>query len=201
MIWAGLGWCATGIYLAAHAYLSMSRAYRRTVYLQLNVLGGVLLMVASIGMDSPHAVVINGYWAAVSLLALGGVFARLMLTIPLWALRVSLLAVLAVTTAVAVTKLHDVNALAAVVGWGGTVTYCAIYWLIATRQIRRATYLWLSMAAGLCVLPAYASDANWPSFALNICWIAISGSGLAKRTQDLPEESFPKNMGPSHADQ
>lgn len=189
MSWAALGWCATGVYLGAHAYLSVVQQYRRDVYLLLNVLGGVLLMVASVGMSSPHAVVINGYWAVVSLLALGGLFARMRITVPRGWMLAALYALIAITSLVVIAQAGKPHAVVATVGWAGTVTYCAIYWLIATRQIARSSYLWLSIAAGLCVLPAYADDANWPSFAMNLCWIGISAYGLARR-RALPEESL-----------
>lgn len=177
MTWYLLGWLATSVYLGAQAYIALIKEYRKGLFLGANIAGAAMLAVASYGIGSQQAVVINIYWAIVSAFALLGKPRELPTYFPRWLLSALLIPFGFVTLAMLIAASTPRMA-ANITGWCGTVLYCAAYCCIAMRVISRENYLRSTIAAGAALMPAYAFHTNWPSLTLNGTWIVISAAGL-----------------------
>lgn len=186
MIAYSIGWLATTLYLIAQGYISLNPNYKRTPFFVLNILAGVLLTGASIGMESYQAVAINAYWAIVSLAALFHLFTRFHFRMPipwLW----GICGLLAVASIAGILALGPAGPLIIdVIGWNGTIIYCGSYFLMAIRNISRISYLWVNAISGVMLLPAYAMADNWPSFVLNVVWVILSVIGAVRGERMAP---------------
>lgn len=169
-----LGWIATSLYLLAQAYVSFIDKWRRDAYYSVNIIAALFLTISSVALQSWQAVFVNTFWMIVSILSLKRrVYFRTFPNRIEWSLGVTILLIL-----VSVFGLFTSTLFAAeILGWGGTFLFCGAYLSFATRRISRLYFLLLNALASLILLPSYFYDLNWPSFMLNIVWIAISLMG------------------------
>lgn len=187
-----MGWCGTVIYLASYAYLALVPHCNRNLYFIANAIAGSLLTFSSLALETWQAVVINGFWVVVSILALRG------RTLPLGFLNRTRLRVLVATvlgTAAllwAVSEHHAIETL----GWSSACAFCGSYLLFAGRALAADEFHLFNAYAATAILPALASDQNWPVLVLEICWLGLSiiafvrhlhrGVGLPAEVEDEP---------------
>ncbi|MEM9937814.1 MAG: hypothetical protein AAF768_03115 [Pseudomonadota bacterium] len=175
MIFEIAGWISFGVYLWAHALVSIFRSDNRPFYYLLNIIAAVLLMVSSFAIASWQSVLINLFWGVVSYAGYSqsstfkSYSPRPRLTI---APGVVLLLVGVVWSFI------SFEATLTILGWAGVWLFCGAYLLFASERITRRGYLWFSIISYALLLPIYYVQANWPSFTLGVFWTLITVFGL-----------------------
>ncbi|MEO0413001.1 MAG: hypothetical protein AAF221_14305 [Pseudomonadota bacterium] len=185
---AGLGWAATGVYILAQGYVSWQQAYDERLYYKLNAIGAAGLTVSSAAIASWQSVAVNIFWLVISITSLLKTQTQRQLTMSRWWVMAPLLAF----SASALVWIEADRAVTyAVLGWSGSLLYCASYALFTFHVIRRVRFLAYNCVAAVLLLPVYALQANWPAFALSIVWALISASGCLaatnRRDKNQPE--------------
>lgn len=184
MIFVYLGWVATASYLIGHVYLALKPDYIARLYYGLNLIGAVGFIISSGAISSWQSVIINIFWAVISIAALRG--ASRLPTFPLsrWVL-------LGPTFLAAVISgfifIIEKNLGANILGWAGTLLYILGYYLFASESVKKWQFLVYNTIAALILLPVYYIDGNWPAFALSAIWSLISIFGLIKVRTEISE--------------
>lgn len=181
MIFALLGWFGTIAYLVNHAYISLVPQRNDAIYYGGNFLAASALVISSLVSGSYQAVVINGFWALISIL----VFAK----VNLQGLPVSrrlfngVLAVFAIAFVYQGLINHtlDIRLLA----WSSAFVFSASYLLFSVHKLRTLHYLLFNAYAAFSLLPQVWLDQNWPVFVLEICWGGISIYGAVRRYNEV----------------
>ena len=177
MIFALLGWFGTITYLVNHAYISLVQQRNNTIYYAGNLLAAVALVISSVASDSFQAVVINGFWALISILILAKVdLQRLPISRRFFNAVLVIFAIALVYQGVVHAKL-DIRLL----GWSSAFVFSASYLLFSVAKMRILIYLLCNAYAAFSLLPQVWLDQNWPVFVLEICWGCISIYGAARR--------------------
>lgn len=186
MMFTVIGWVATAVYLGNHGYLSTHRNYRPKIYYALNFFAASGIVVSSAAIASWQAVVVNAFWALLSLAALndvqphaGGRLSERWIIAPLAALGLGGLGF----------ALFDLSAGMAALGWAATGLFCGGYLLFAAGAVRRRRFLLFNIFAAYGLTPILYLDANWPVLALEACWGAISAIGWIVAIRNPPPET------------
>lgn len=172
-----IGWAGTLIYLLGHAYISLQPRWKPLLYYGGNFIAGSSLVASSLALGSWQAVVINGFWAGISLAVLGRVslarlgFARIWLDAVFVALLGAGLAAAVVEPAWAVR----------ILGWSSAVVFCAGYLLFSAQRLPPQGYFLYNAYAASALLPQLIVDANWPVFVLEACWAVLSLYAWSRR--------------------
>ena len=61
-----IGWFGTVLYLINHVYISLNSQYKKNIYYVGNAIAALALVLSSLVVSSMQAVIINGFWAIVS---------------------------------------------------------------------------------------------------------------------------------------
>jgi hypothetical protein len=190
LLWSVVGWTGAALYLGAYLYLAGSVAPQVRVYYATNLLAALLVCLSSVDFGTWPTVVINGFWAGVSSVALRGRdVAPGFLRAPV--LNSLLTTLLATSCAVAVVLwLHaGAPAAASLLGWSSAAAFCFGYLLFAAEGIERRAFLAYNLYAALVLLPRLILDSNWPVVGLEVVWALVSLGGLAtSRWQGEPVE-------------
>ena len=68
-----IGWSGTLLYLLNHAYISLAPNWKSTIYYGGNLIAALCLVLTSAVAQSWQAVVINSFWAIISVLLLANI--------------------------------------------------------------------------------------------------------------------------------
>ncbi|GAC16026.1 CBU_0592 family membrane protein [Aliiglaciecola lipolytica] len=177
MITIGIGWLGTILYLLNHAYLSLITNWSPRVYYAGNLIAATLLIVNSVLVASWQAVVINGFWAVISLL--------LLMHIPLkntpLSFRMMSLAVVFIWLAAFIGCFYDLELAIRIMGWSSALVFGAAYLLFCAQKLTQKTYLYLNVYAALALTPQLWLDRNYPVLTLEIIWALISIHGALRQ--------------------
>lgn len=169
-----LGWLATLIYVTAQAYISWKHGYSPQLYYKLNALGAAGFIASSAAIASWQSVAVNVFWLIVSVLSLIQNRALKRARLSRWWVMAPLFLFCLVSL---FWFTRDPQLSFAMLGWAGSLLYCASYGLFAYHVIGRMRFLGYNCAAAVFLLPIYALQANWPAFVLSVIWAMISASG------------------------
>ena len=175
MIFVALGWLATTAYLIGHLYLAVKPDFQARIYYGLNLFGGVGFVISSAAIASWQSVIINVFWALISLAALKGE-----MNLPQfkasrwWLIGPAFLAAIIGLLYLSINYALGSN----IMGWAGTAIYVLGYYLFTVKAVKSWQFLTYNTIAAIILLPVYALDDNWPAFALSAIWSLISLYGL-----------------------
>ena len=169
-----LGWLGSGLYIVAHAWITVLKRPAAKAYYWMNVAAALALVVSSALLASWQPVFINGFWALISLAALGGVtLPRLPLT-NRWLAAIVISLFLSGAACVLLGLTFGWSLLA----WSSVVAFCLSYWRFSAKRLSQAQYFMFSAYAAFILLPQLYFDQNWPVFALEVVWGSLSVMGL-----------------------
>jgi len=184
MITAILGWFGSALYLINHGYISVVKNWHPTIYYGGNLIAALSLVVSSLMMFSYQAVVINAFWALISVLLLIKVdVAKVPISKRIFNLGfVFILAWLAFSA-----FQHGWGSFTfhAYLGWSSSYVFCLSYFLFCSKKLSHINYLLFNFYAASALLPLLWSQQNWPVFSLEICWALISAYGVFKRIEKV----------------
>ena len=176
-----IGWCGTILYLLNHAYISLDKQWRKSIYYSANAAAAICLIISSTINSSWQAVVINAFWAIISL--------SLLLNFNLASIKFSkrlFNLVVIVMLAVFVGQLVFYSqANLTLLGWTSAFVFSACYLLFSAEKMLPRYYLCWNAFAAIALLPQLWLDQNWPVFTLEIVWALISIYGAAKRFEEI----------------
>ncbi|MBF7074066.1 hypothetical protein ISG33_11715 [Glaciecola sp. MH2013] len=182
-----IGWAGTFLYLVNHAYISMMSNWKRTLYFGGNFLAATLLVVQSVYLASWQAVVINGFWMLVSICLLAGMsFDNIKIAAKhYYVVCVSLFVALISLSTLSLLSTGSWASTIQLFGWSSAFVFCSSYFLFSATRISSRAYLILNAYAAIALLPLLWEKQNWPVFALEVAWAAISIYGVAKSYQQV----------------
>tara|TARA_R110000868_G_scaffold39650_6_gene137845 strand:- start:882 stop:1439 length:558 start_codon:yes stop_codon:yes gene_type:complete len=181
MIFAILGWFGTTTYLVNHAYISLVKRHNNAIYYGANLLAASSLVISSLVSNSYQAVVINGFWALISILILAKVNLQ---GLPVSRRFFNLVLIMFALGLIYQALMHsflDIRLL----GWSSAFVFSASYLLFSVNKMRILSYLLCNAYAAFALLPQVWLDQNWPVFGLEICWGCISIYGAARRYNEV----------------
>jgi len=171
------GWLGSMLYLLSHSYISYKADWNKRLYYALNLSAAMLLVATSVVFSSWQAVVINCFWAGISVL--------FFFDVKLGSLPVSpsifRAAVVVLWGWIAVLWFKDGELSLGLLGWSSAFVFSAAYLLFSAERIRPGYYFLWSAYAALALLPQLWLDQNWPVFMLEIIWAGISLFGAIRR--------------------
>jgi hypothetical protein len=170
------GWLGAMLYLLSHSYISYKADWNKRLYYAGNLIAAMLLIATSVVFNSWQAVVINCFWAVVSLLLLCDVKLRSLPVSPLM-FRAAMV-ILWGWIALLWFKDGDVNL--GLLGWSSAFAFSAAYLLFSVERMRPGHYFLWSAYAALALLPQLWLEQNWPVFVLEIIWAGISLFGAIR---------------------
>lgn len=181
MIFVMFGWCGTLIYLVNHAYISLVPQRNNAIYYGGNFLAAILLVISSVASGSYQAVVINGFWALISIVVFANLdLKRLPVSRQFFNAVIALFAIAILYNGL-VSEQLDIRLL----GWSSAFVFSASYLLFSVAKIRILTYLLWNAYAAFALLPQVWLDENWPVFGLEVCWGCISIYGALRRFNQI----------------
>ena len=174
-----IGWIGTALYLANHAAYSLSSRYPRPWYYGSNFVAAIGVACSSLMLASVQPVVINAFWALISILALlrfekfPGV------------LKVRYFNAVAILLAIAALCFAPFNLYSAanILGWTSAFVFCGSYLLLASKRLSARIFQRNNMISALIILPNLYIDANWPTFLLEVCWAVLSAIAWLMNTR------------------
>lgn len=179
-----LGWFGSILYLLNHAYISVVKNWNSKVYYAGNLIAALSLVVSSMVMASYQAVVINSFWAVISVLLLIQFdVAKLAFSKRLFYLGF----VLFVGFSLWVANTQGIYSLAfhTYLGWSSSYVFCLSYFLFCSKKMSHIQYLVFNVYAATALLPLLWTQENWPVFTLEICWALISAYGVVARLDEV----------------
>ena len=172
-----IGWIGTSLYLINHGYLSVIKDWRPTIYYSGNFIAAMALLINGTVLSSWQAVVINSFWAIISLLLLFSVdLKKLASSKVLFEASLATLFLGLLIKSTYQFKL-DTQWLA----WSSSYIFCSVYLLFSSEKIGLKHYLLWNFLAAIILLPQLALDANWPNFWLEVVWASISIIGFIRK--------------------
>lgn len=174
-----VGWLGTGLYLLNHAYISYAKNLKKWVYYLGNLIAASILTVTSLIEHSWQAVVINGFWALISLL--------LILSAPIQKIAFPMSAfhrlIFLFWPTTLVGFYLDFQLGFMILGWSSAFAFCASYLLFNANIMKPIEYFIWNTYAAIVLLPQLWIDMNYPVFGLELAWAVISLYGVKKRYQ------------------
>lgn len=176
-----IGWLGTLLYLINHAYISINKNWQQNIYYIGNAVAAICLIISSYFSVSWQAVVINTFWAIISIALLVGANLNV--------LRFNkrfFYAVVFVLLATFVGQYLVQNQLNFVLlGWSSAFIFSGCYLLFSQEKMLPRFYLCWNAFAAITLLPQLWNDGNWPVFGLEIIWAIISIYGAARRFEEV----------------
>jgi hypothetical protein len=184
MMVALLGWFGSALYLVNHSYISIVKNWNPKLYYSGNLIAAVCLVVTSLFIVSYQAVVINGFWALISILLLMKFDVA---KIPLSKLffYTGFLLLLVWSGFIGVEHGFNSPMFYSSLGWSSSYVFCLSYFLFCSKKLSHINYLLFNAYAASALLPILWSQQNWPVFGLEICWAAISAYGVYARIEQV----------------
>ncbi|MFT2090271.1 CBU_0592 family membrane protein [Paraglaciecola sp. 2405UD69-4] len=181
MIFIILGWFGTITYLVNHGYISFSKDKSNLIYYGGNFLAALSLVISSIVSQSYQAVVINGFWAIISILVLANInLKRLPINVMFFNIILGIFAIGVAYQGIMLNKLDT-----QLLGWSSAFVFSASYLLFTIGKMPIINYLIFNAYAAFVILPQVWIDQNWPVFALEICWGTISLYGAFRKINEV----------------
>jgi len=169
-----LGWSGVILYLLAHGRISVLKHKADREYYLMNLIAAVLVVVSSLIISSWQPVIINTFWALVSLAAVCRFrLPSLFLDNRVLALLVGLMFVAGTLYIVMIGKIGF-----SILAWSSVIAFCFSYWLFSCRQLSQKGYFLFSMYAAYILLPQLYLDTNWPVFVMELVWGSLSVIGF-----------------------
>ncbi len=177
MIFNTLGWVGTTLYLGNHGYLSFHPDYKPKLYFALNFVAALALVISSSVISSWQAVATNAFWGVVSFIAIANIsFSRRVSLSEIWiAAPIAVGSITGMAYAVV-----DYATGMTILGWAAGALFCAAYLLFTTGAIKRSRFLIYNIIAAMSLMPILYLQGNWPVFALEAAWIAVSLFGWTR---------------------
>ncbi|GAA0819218.1 hypothetical protein GCM10009111_23030 [Colwellia asteriadis] len=179
-----LGWFGSALYLINHSYISIVKNWNPKLYYSANLIAALSLVVSSLIIISYQAVVINGFWALVSILLLIKFdIAKIPLSKSLFYIGFILLLVWSAF----IGYQHGWSSLMfySCLGWSSSYVFCLSYFLFCSKKLTHVNYLLLNVYAASVLLPILWSQQNWPVFGLEVCWAIISAYGAYSKIEQV----------------
>ena len=180
-----VGYLGTLVYLANHAYISLSARHSDRVYFAANMIAALALVVTSAALHSWQSMVTNLFWAGVSLRRLCGGSIYLPSGLQAWTRPIAAICLVLALAGLAI----GFEVLLASLAWISVVLFAGVYLLFAADRLQKRQYLWLNVLAALLILPQLWLDTNYPVFLLESIWAILSFVGAVR----MPRTSAPIN--------
>lgn len=179
-----LGWFGSLLYLVNHGYISIVKHWNAKLYYGANLIAAMSLVISSLLIASYQAVVINAFWAVISILLLIKVdVAKIPLSKKVFIVGfVILLGWLALIGSQSGWKSTTFYAY---LGWSSSYVFCFSYFLFCSKKLSHVSYLSLNLYAACALLPLLWQQENWPVFSLEISWALISAYGVFSRIDEV----------------
>lgn len=179
-----LGWIGSILYLLNHIYISVEKDWNERAYYSGNLIAAISLIVSSMTIPSYQAIVINSFWAIISLLLLFKfnvnkfIFSKRIFFVGL---------ILIISYCISLAFSQNINSLEfhTYLGWSSSYVFCLSYFLFCSKKLSHIQYLLLNVYAATALLPLLWSQENWPVFTLEVCWALISTYGVLSRLDDV----------------
>ena len=184
MMIALLGWLGSVLYLINHGYISVVKNWHPKIYYGGNLIAALSLMASSLIIFSYQAVVINGFWALISILLIMQFdVAKIPLSRRIFYLGFIL--ILAWSVYIGYDEGWNSTSFYACLGWSSSYVFCLSYFLFCSKKLSHIKYLLFNIYAATALLPILWGQDNWPVFTLEICWAAISVYGVYARMDEV----------------
>ncbi|WP_440876799.1 CBU_0592 family membrane protein [Thalassotalea sp. PLHSN55] len=181
MLIATIGWLGTFIYLANHAYISFTQEWKKTIYYGANAVAAACLIVSSFFTESWQAIVINGFWLAISLALL----ANKDISVIKFSRRIFYTVVVMFIASFIAYYLSQAQLNMAILGWLSAFVFSGCYLLFSQEKMLPRYYLCWNAFAAIALMPQLWIDGNWPVFYLEISWAAISVYGAVRKFSQI----------------
>ncbi|WP_019027621.1 CBU_0592 family membrane protein [Colwellia piezophila] len=177
-----LGWLGSVLYLMNHGYISVVKNWRPKVYYGVNLLAALSLVASSLMIYSYQAVVINSFWAIISILLLIKFdVAKVPLSRRFFYLGFVLIIAWLIFSGLKYS--WNSSTFHGYLGWSSSYVFCLSYLLFCSKKLSHINYLVFNIYAGSALLPILWAQQNWPVFTLQICWALISAYGVYTRSE------------------
>lgn len=176
-----IGWFGTLLYLVNHAYISIIKNWKPKIYYIGNAIAAISLILSSYISSSWQAVVINSFWAIISLALLMGVDLKILRFSQRFFYLVMASTLLVILGQLIVTYQLNFTLL----GWSSAFAFSACYLLFCQEKMLPRYYLCWNAFAAIALLPQLWYDANWPVFGLEVIWAMISIYGAARKFEEV----------------
>lgn len=177
-----LGWFGSLLYLLNHAYIAMVKNWSAKVYYAGNFFAASFLVISSLMIFSYQAVVINGFWAIISvLLLLKFDVAKVPLSKRVFQLGFFIIIVFLLFIGNRDGWVSDT--FQSYLGWSSSYVFCLSYFLFCSKKLSHINYLLFNVYAASSLLPILWLQQNWPVLGLELCWALISIFGIFKRLE------------------
>ena len=169
-----VGWAGTFLYLINHAYISFYKKYNKKNYFIINLIAALCLIFSSVIHESYQSIVINFFWAIISLLLiLGFELSKIPVSKKLfYVMFCSLISILIFSFFL--TSYINFSLL----GWSSSLVFCFSYLLFCSNKFSLRSYFLCNGYAAIALLPQLWIDNNLPVFYLEIIWALISVYGF-----------------------
>lgn len=179
-----LGWLGSILYLINHGYISVVKNWNPKIYYGGNLIAALSLVVSSLMIVSYQAVVINGFWAIISILLLIKVdVAKVPLSKKLFS--VGFIIIIAWLSLAGFQEGWRSSTFFSYLGWSSSYVFCLSYFLFCSKKLSHVNYLLLNIYAASALLPLLWEQQNWPVFSLEVCWAVISAYGVLARIDEV----------------
>lgn len=179
-----LGWFGSITYLINHGYISVIKNWQPKVYYAGNLLAALSLVISSFFIFSYQAVVINGFWALISILLLIK-FDITRVPISKRIFNVGFVGIIIWLLYSGVQYGWGSEHFFASLGWSSSYVFCLSYFLFCSKKLSHINYLLFNVYAATVLLPLLWTQQNWPVFYLEVCWALISLYGVFKRIDEV----------------
>jgi hypothetical protein len=175
-----IGWFGTVLYLINHVYISLNSQYKKHIYYVGNAIAAIALVLSSLVVNSMQAVIINGFWAVVSI--------ALLLKLPVHKFPFSRRAFYTIFVCIVGLILYryvvESNLDLMLMGWFSAYIFCLGYLLFSGDKLKHSNYLILNFVAATALIPQLWYDHNLPVLTLEIAWAIISLYGVIKKVKN-----------------
>ena len=179
---ATLGWIGSILYLVNHGYISVVKQWQEKLYYGGNLVAALSLVISSLFLSSFQAVVINGFWAIISLLLL----MRFDINRLSFSKRIFYAGFGVFLIAIAYTAWyfgHNSMELFTCLAWSSSYVFCLSYFLFCSKKLTHLAYLTFNVYAACALLPLLWLQQNWPVYTLEVSWALISVYGIFKKLE------------------
>ena len=176
-----VGWSGTLLYLLNHGYISLVQKWKPSIYYGGNLIAAVSLVITSVFAASWQAVVINGFWAVISMLLLAKVDLKRFSIPPSWFMA----GLVGLWLWLLVKSVSDMALDLTILGWTSAYVFSFAYLLFSAERMAPRHYLLWNGYAALSLLPQLWLDQNLPVFGLEVAWACLSFYGAARKYKQI----------------
>jgi hypothetical protein len=171
---AVIGYAGTLLYLVDHAYISLSSAHNGRIYFAGNMIAATCLVITSAALSSWQPVIVNLFWAGISLQRMLGGSVHILVRMDNWLQFAGGVCLLILAGSLGLMPERFLSVLA----WISVLMFAGAYLLFAAEQLQKSSYLLLNGFAALAILPQLWLDTNYPAFVLESVWAVLSFYGV-----------------------